>query len=60
MLLRNGMREYSFVRDEASQPPPPNPSVRAPGDRMWVFGYGSLVWRPSIPFVEREPAWIDG
>ena len=26
----------------------------------WVFGYGSLVWRPSIPFVEREPAWIDG
>ena len=27
---------------------------------MWVFGYGSLVWRPSIPFVEREPAWIDG
>lgn len=27
---------------------------------MWVFGYGSLVWRPSIPFVERSPAWIDG
>ena len=27
---------------------------------MWVFGYGSLVWRPSIPFVEREPAWIEG
>ena len=27
---------------------------------MWVFGYGSLVWRPSIPFVEREPAWIGG
>ena len=30
------------------------------GARLWVFGYGSLVWRPSIPFVEREPAWIDG
>jgi cation transport regulator ChaC len=27
---------------------------------MWVFGYGSLVWRPSIPFVERAPAWIEG
>jgi cation transport protein ChaC len=27
---------------------------------MWVFGYGSLVWRPSIPFVERETAWIGG
>ena len=27
---------------------------------MWVFGYGSLVWRPSFPFTEREPAWIHG
>jgi glutathione-specific gamma-glutamylcyclotransferase len=27
---------------------------------MWVFGYGSLVWRPSIPFVERRPAYLDG
>ena len=36
--------------------PPPGSSAHS----MWVFGYGSLVWRPSIPFVEREPAWIDG
>ena len=27
---------------------------------MWIFGYGSLVWRPSIPFIDRAPAWIDG
>lgn len=27
---------------------------------MWVFGYGSLIFRPSFPFVERRPAWIDG
>ena len=27
---------------------------------MWVFGYGSLVWRPSIPFLERQPAYIEG
>jgi glutathione-specific gamma-glutamylcyclotransferase len=27
---------------------------------MWVFGYGSLVWRPSIPFVERRPAYVEG
>jgi cation transport regulator ChaC len=26
----------------------------------WVFGYGSLVWRPSFPFVERAPSWIEG
>ncbi|MEZ4398420.1 MAG: gamma-glutamylcyclotransferase [Kofleriaceae bacterium] len=26
----------------------------------WVFGYGSLVWRPSIPFLERRAARLDG
>ncbi len=23
---------------------------------MWVFGYGSLMWRPGFKFVERQPA----
>lgn len=23
---------------------------------LWLFGYGSLIWRPSFPFVERRPA----
>jgi cation transport regulator ChaC len=26
----------------------------------WVFGYGSLVWRPDFPFAERRPAFIEG
>lgn len=26
----------------------------------WVFGYGSLVWRPSFPFEERIPAVLSG
>lgn len=29
------------------------------GER-WVFGYGSLVWRPSFPFEERAPAYVRG
>lgn len=28
-------------------------TARAP---LWLFGYGSLIWRPAIPFVERRPA----
>ncbi len=26
----------------------------------WIFGYGSLVWRPAFSHVRREPAYIDG
>ena len=29
-------------------------SVRDP----WIFGYGSLVWRPAFPFTDRRPAWV--
>jgi glutathione-specific gamma-glutamylcyclotransferase len=29
------------------------------GDR-WVFGYGSLMWRPGFPYVERKTAVIHG
>ncbi len=27
---------------------------------LWIFGYGSLVWRPDFPHVESVPAWISG
>jgi len=36
-------------------------SVNAPkaGER-WVFGYGSLMWRPGFAFVERQAAVLHG
>ena len=27
---------------------------------LWVFGYGSLMWRPDFPFAERHRARVDG
>ena len=27
---------------------------------VWLFGYGSLIWRPDFPFLERRPARIAG
>ena len=27
---------------------------------MWIFAYGSLVFRPSFPFLERRAAWVRG
>lgn len=29
-------------------------------DDVWVYGYGSLVWRPEFEFVERRPALLHG
>lgn len=26
----------------------------------WIFGYGSLVWRPAFPFEERRPGYVRG
>ncbi len=31
-----------------------------PKDDFWVFGYGSLMWRPNFPHLEARPALIRG
>ena len=30
-----------------------NPYIEHSTDDLWVFGYGSLIWRPGFDFVER-------
>lgn len=27
---------------------------------LWIFGYGSLLWRPSFPFAARRQGWVEG
>lgn len=31
-----------------------------PGQDLWIFGYGSLIWRPEFEFVEQRPASLEG
>ena len=31
-----------------------------PAGDLWVFGYGSLMWRPGFEFIERVPARLIG
>jgi len=39
-----------------------NNAIRQWGGRqdLWVFGYGSLLWRPELDFVESRPARVHG
>jgi glutathione-specific gamma-glutamylcyclotransferase len=37
--------------------------VQGPGvgrDAGWVFGYGSLMWRPGFPVAAQARAWLEG
>ncbi|MEN3975628.1 gamma-glutamylcyclotransferase [Emcibacter sp. SYSU 3D8] len=29
-------------------------------DNLWVFGYGSLMWRPGFDYLEAQPARLHG
>jgi cation transport protein ChaC len=39
-----------------TKPPTPAPSH----EDLWVFGYGSLMWRPGFAFIEQLPARLIG
>lgn len=36
----------------------PDPAFDHATEDLWVFGYGSLIWRPGFEFAERVPAYI--
>jgi len=29
-------------------------------EQLWIFGYGSLIWRPGFEYVEKRPAVVTG
>jgi cation transport protein ChaC len=36
------------------------PDAALSGGDLWIFGYGSLMWRPEFAFVEQVPARLIG
>lgn len=50
----------------STPPPPPGPQgpaevrVRQMDGPLWVFAYGSLMWRPGFRFQDTQPALLHG
>src|SRR5688500_17649725 len=36
------------------------PHMRARSADLWVFGYGSLMWRPGFPYLDRRLGHLFG
>ena len=49
-ILSDVERQNSLVRTLAAKP----------RDDIWLFGYGSLIWNPTVHFVERRIARVSG
>jgi cation transport protein ChaC len=35
-------------------------STHSGEEDLWVFGYGSLMWRPGFDYIESALAWVQG
>ncbi|WP_346656142.1 gamma-glutamylcyclotransferase [Bradyrhizobium sp. dw_78] len=49
-ILSDAERRESLLRTLAAKPQ----------DDVWLFGYGSLIWNPTVHFVERRVARVMG
>src|SRR6185436_12626271 len=57
-LLGPGVR---FMTDEERTRHIAEMLARTPRpDRVWVFGFGSLIWNPAFHFAERRTALVHG
>lgn len=52
-LLRDIVREAQ-VQDQTLL------ATASSNEDLWVFGYGSLMWRPGFDYVESALAWVHG
>ncbi|HET8727347.1 MAG TPA: gamma-glutamylcyclotransferase [Alphaproteobacteria bacterium] len=54
--------EHSLARLDVERDDYPRaPTIRIPpGEGMWVFAYGSLMWNPGFPHLERQQVLLRG
>ncbi len=52
-------KDESSTTDWSGQVAQPSKDVQRL-EQLWIFGYGSLIWRPGFPFVESRACCVKG
>ena len=60
MVARSGSGLQLLTEAERAKSLRDTMAQRPPGEPVWLFGYGSLIWNPAINFTERRTATIRG
>lgn len=58
--LRHLTDQYELTEAEFAQTVRAIMESHPPHDDFWVFGYGSLMWRPDFPHLERHFGTVHG
>ena len=59
MTISTGADEYVSIYP-VDPMPPAIAALRAGGEPVWLFAYGSLMWNPEFEFAEVRPALLRG
>ena len=58
--LRHLTDQYELTDDEFAKTVRAVMASHGSGNDLWVFGYGSLMWRPDFPHLERQLGVVHG